>query len=35
MTGKKLEATRREAEQLYYSMNGAEIFFKRTDIETE
>jgi len=34
MTNKKLEAYRRESEQLFYSLSGAEIFFKRTDIET-
>jgi hypothetical protein len=34
LTSKKLEAYRRETEQLFYSMSGAEIFFKRTDIDT-
>lgn len=34
LTSKKLEATRRETEQLLYSMSGAEIFFKRTDNDT-
>jgi len=34
MTSKKLEAYRRETEQLFYSMSGAEIFFKRTDVDT-
>jgi hypothetical protein len=34
MTSKKLEAYRRETEQLSYSMSGAEIFFKRTDNDT-
>lgn len=34
MTSKRVEAYRRETEQLFYSMSGAEIFFKRTDIDT-
>lgn len=34
MNSKKLEAYRRETEQLFYSMSGAEIFFKRTDVDT-
>ncbi len=34
LTSKKLEAHRRETEQLFYSMSGAEIFFKRTDVDT-
>ncbi len=34
LTSKKLEAHRRETEQLFYSMSGAEIFFRRTDIDT-
>ena len=34
LTSKKLEAYRRETEQLFYSMSGAEIFFKRTDVDT-
>ena len=33
ITGKRLEAQRRESEQLFYSMSGAGIFFKRTDID--
>jgi hypothetical protein len=32
LTGKKLEAYRRESEQLFFSMNGAQIFFKRSDL---
>jgi len=34
MSGKKLEAYRRESQQLFYSMSGAEIFFKRADVDT-
>lgn len=34
MSSKKIEAYRRENEQLFYSMSGAEIFFKRTDVDT-
>jgi len=34
VTGKRLEAQRRETEQLFYSLSGAGIFFKRTDIDT-
>lgn len=34
ITGKRLEAQRRESEQLFYSMSGAGIFFKRTDVDT-
>ena len=34
LTTKKLESTKREYEQLFYSMNGAAIFFKRTDVDT-
>lgn len=34
VTGKRLEAQRRESEQLFYSLSGAGIFFKRTDIDT-
>jgi hypothetical protein len=34
MNSKRIEAYRRETEQLFYSMSGAEIFFKRTDIDT-
>lgn len=30
-TAKRLEAQRRETEQLFYSLSGASIFFKRTD----
>jgi len=33
VTGKRLEAQRRESEQLFYSMSGAGIFFKRTDVD--
>jgi len=32
-TGKRLEALRRETEQLFYSLSGAAIFFKRTDVD--
>ena len=32
LTGKKLEAYRRESEQLFFSMSGAQIFFKRNDL---
>lgn len=34
VTGKRLEAGRRETEQLFYSLSGAGIFFKRTDVDT-
>ncbi|RYH11492.1 hypothetical protein EON65_38670 [archaeon] len=34
LTSKRIEAYRREHEQLVYSMSGAEIFFKRTDVDT-
>lgn len=34
LTGKRLEATRRETDQLFFSMSGAGIFFKRTDVDT-
>eukprot|EP00981_Chlorochromonas_danica_P012186 scaffold4610_cov180-Ochromonas_danica.AAC.3 len=34
LTSKRIEAYRRETEQLFYSMSGAEIFFKRTDVDT-
>lgn len=34
LTSKKLEAYRRETQQLFYSMTGGEIFFKRTDVDT-
>jgi len=34
VTAKRLEAQRRETDQLFYSMTGAGIFFKRTDVET-
>jgi Pyruvate/2-oxoacid:ferredoxin oxidoreductase gamma subunit len=34
MTAKRLEAQRRETEQLFYSMSAAGIFFKRTDVDT-
>jgi hypothetical protein len=33
-TAKRLEAQRRETEQLFYSLSGAAIFFKRTDVDT-
>ena len=33
VNGKRLEAQRRESEQLFYSLSGA-IFFKRTDVDT-
>ena len=32
-TAKRIEAERRETEQLFYSMSGAGIFFKRTDVD--
>jgi hypothetical protein len=34
VNGKRLEAQRRESEQLFYSLSGAGIFFKRTDVDT-
>jgi len=34
VTGKRLEAQRRESDALYYSMSGAAIFFKRSDVDT-
>ena len=34
VSGKRLEAQRRETEQLFYSLSGAGIFFKRTDVDT-
>jgi hypothetical protein len=33
LSEKQIEATRRETEQLFYSMSGAGLFFKRTDID--
>jgi WASH complex subunit 7 len=33
LTAKRLEAMRRENDQLFYSMSGAAIFFKRTDVD--
>lgn len=33
-TEKKLEVLRRESQQLFFSLAGASIFFKRTDVET-
>eukprot|EP00602_Paraphysomonas_sp_CaronLab_P007109 CAMPEP_0185031460 /NCGR_PEP_ID=MMETSP1103-20130426/18944_1 /TAXON_ID=36769 /ORGANISM="Paraphysomonas bandaiensis, Strain Caron Lab Isolate" /LENGTH=1209 /DNA_ID=CAMNT_0027566997 /DNA_START=38 /DNA_END=3667 /DNA_ORIENTATION=- len=33
MTAKRMEAMRRENDQLFYSMAGAAIFFKRTDVD--
>jgi WASH complex subunit 7 len=33
ITSKRIEAHRRETEQLYFAMSGAQIFFKRTDID--
>lgn len=33
MTAKRNEATSRESEQLFFSMRGAAIFFKRTDVD--
>lgn len=33
LSGKKLEAQRRESEQLFYSLSGAKIFFRKTDID--
>ncbi len=33
-SGKRLEAQRRETEQLFYCLSGAGIFFKRTDVDT-
>ena len=35
VSAKRLEAQRRETEQLFYCLSGAGIFFKRTDVETE
>ena len=32
-TGMRIEGMRRETEQLFYSMSGAGIFFKKTDLE--
>ena len=34
LTSKRLEAQRRETEQLFFSLSGAGIFFKRTDVDT-
>lgn len=34
LTGKRLESYKREYEQLFFSMNGAAIFFRRTDVDT-
>ena len=34
VSGKRLEAQRRETEQLFYCLSGAGIFFKRTDVDT-
>jgi hypothetical protein len=34
LTSKRLEAQRREVGQLSYSVTGATIFFKRTDMDT-
>jgi WASH complex subunit 7 len=34
LTGKRLELQRRETDQLFYSLSGAGIFFKRTDNDT-
>jgi hypothetical protein len=34
MSAKRLEAQRRETEQLFFSMSAAGIFFKRTDVDT-
>ena len=33
LSGKKLEAQRRDSEQLFYSLSGAKIFFRKTDID--
>lgn len=33
ITSKRIEAHRRETEQLYFGMSGAQIFFKRTDVD--
>jgi WASH complex subunit 7 len=33
MTSKRIEAHRRETEQLFFGMSGAQIFFKRTDVD--
>lgn len=34
LSSKKLEAQRREMEQLQVSLTSAQIFFKRTDVDT-
>lgn len=34
LTSKRLEAFKREADQLFYSLHGSQIFFKRTDNDT-
>lgn len=33
LTSKRLEAHKRETEQLYFALSGAQIFFKRTDVD--
>eukprot|EP00606_Chrysophyceae_sp_TOSAG23-5_P000989 GSChrysophyteH2.ASY1.ANO1.1643.1 assembled CDS len=35
VSAKRLEAHRRETEQLFYCLSGAGIFFKRTDVEVD
>ncbi len=35
VSAKRLEAQRRETEQLFYCLSGAGIFFKRTDVDTD
>eukprot|EP01035_Chromulina_nebulosa_P017779 gene17779-23383_t len=34
LSSKRLEAMRRETEQLFFSLSSAQIFFKRTDVDT-
>ena len=34
VSARRLETQRRESEQLFYSLSGAGIFFKRTDVDT-
>lgn len=33
ITSKRNEANRRETEQLFFALSGAQIFFKRTDVD--
>jgi hypothetical protein len=32
-SGKRIAATKRETEQLFFSLSGARIFFKRADVD--